>query len=713
MRDSKILKLISYILIPILIGTLILSISYEILKADYEVEKQKDDEKYFQSDEFLSDYMDMLSNETSNLIYRNSKYPNIQDGDYYIYFSDKSNTNNFYNTYYEKNIKLENMYFMIIYKNKVFTNVELTVDTDSVDKIREYISEKSQNSKYANLINGEVSSNSEVIASKSLQYFDYFKNTYYTKNDENYKIYEDLGSEDSQTKDYVYITTDIRDFKIYSSYEEKVEKLNSVKTTFSNNIVKSLEKYDSIIVYCIPVSAILLVLIGLYLILAIGHVKGKDEIELNDLDKIPLEIIVVALIILIPIICIGVDEIINTITIEKFSFITSCLVGAYFTIYVLFAIFFNTFTKRIKAKIFWKTTITGKFFSMILKFLKQVREKIKTAINGFSLNIDVTTKLVMGLVVNIILFTVMILVFNAIGVVIDLIIIGYYFYKLLIFIDNYKKIENYLENMCNGNLTDKLNETEFLKEYRVLVSYINNVSNGFENALDERIKSERLKTELITNVSHDIKTPLTSIINYVDLLKKEKIESKKTNEYIEVLDKKSQRLKKLIEDLVEASKASSGNLKLDMNKICLTELIKQSIGEFEDKFKEKELEIVATYPKENINIMADNRYLYRVIENLFSNVSKYALEKSRVYIDVQRNKNKVKVIIKNISKEKLNISVEELMQRFVRGDKSRTTEGSGLGLSISQDLTNLQNGKLSLSVDGDLFKVELEFEIIK
>jgi signal transduction histidine kinase len=223
------------------------------------------------------------------------------------------------------------------------------------------------------------------------------------------------------------------------------------------------------------------------------------------------------------------------------------------------------------------------------------------------------------------------------------------------------------------------------------------------------MKSERLKTELITNVSHDIKTPLTSIINYVDLLKKEKIDNPKANEYIDVLDKKSQRLKKLIEDLVEASKASSGNIRMNIEKLNVVELIKQSLGEFEDKFKERNLDIQSDYSKSEIFIMADSRYLYRSIENMLSNISKYALENSRVYIEVFEENGKVKISMKNISKEKLNITTDELMQRFVRGDKSRTTEGSGLGISIAKSLVEAQNGKFSLNIDGDLFKVEIEF----
>ena len=239
--------------------------------------------------------------------------------------------------------------------------------------------------------------------------------------------------------------------------------------------------------------------------------------------------------------------------------------------------------------------------------------------------------------------------------------------------------------------------------------YINDIAGGFSNAIQESLKSERLKTELITNVSHDIKTPLTSIINYVDLIKKEDIQNEKIKEYVDILDKKSQRLKKLTEDLVEASKASSGNIKLNLEEIRVKELINQTIGEFKDKFESKNLIIETNMPEEDVKITADNRYMYRIIENLFSNITKYAQDGTRVYIDVKKKNKNIEISIKNISKDRLNISADELMQRFVRGDKSRFTEGSGLGLSIAKSLTELQKGTFDITIDGDLFKVEMFF----
>ena len=242
-----------------------------------------------------------------------------------------------------------------------------------------------------------------------------------------------------------------------------------------------------------------------------------------------------------------------------------------------------------------------------------------------------------------------------------------------------------------------------------LAEHINQMGGGFQDAVRSATKNERMKAELITNVSHDIKTPLTSIINYVDLIKREKCDNEKIQGYIQILDQKSQRLKQLIEDLVEASKANSGNIELEMTELNLMELTKQAIGELADKFEQRNLSVVANILEEAIYIHADGRRLWRVLENLLGNACKYSLPGSRVYVDTKRSMNHVAVIIKNVSESPLNIPAEELTERFTRGDTSRTTEGSGLGLSIAKSLTELMGGKLHLYLDGDLFRVTLEF----
>ena len=223
------------------------------------------------------------------------------------------------------------------------------------------------------------------------------------------------------------------------------------------------------------------------------------------------------------------------------------------------------------------------------------------------------------------------------------------------------------------------------------------------------MKSERMKAALITNVYHDLKTPLTSIINYVDLMKREQIGNPKAEEYLQVLDQKSQRLKQLTEDLVEASRASSGNMVLDIQKIDFRELLMQTSGEFGERFMARELTLVEDYPKEPVYVNADGRKLWRIIENLYRNVEKYALPGTRVYLELKEDGKLAVLSMKNISEQPLNISPEELTERFIRGDESRSTEGSGLGLSIAKDLTELQNGSFVVFLDGDLFKVTLSF----
>lgn len=244
-----------------------------------------------------------------------------------------------------------------------------------------------------------------------------------------------------------------------------------------------------------------------------------------------------------------------------------------------------------------------------------------------------------------------------------------------------------------------------------IAKMLNSIGGGLEQALQEQLKSERLKADLITNVSHDIKTPLTSIISYIDLIKRENIQNEKIQGYLDVLEQKSQRLKTLTEDLVEASKVSSGNVKLEMAKIDLVEMIWQTNGEFEEKFALRHLELVTSLPNEAIIIEADGRHLWRVLENLYNNAFKYAMERSRVYTEIVREEGMVYFTIKNVSESPLNINPDELTERFVRGDVSRTTEGSGLGLSIAKSLTELQGGSFEIMIDGDLYKVRIGFEV--
>lgn len=266
-----------------------------------------------------------------------------------------------------------------------------------------------------------------------------------------------------------------------------------------------------------------------------------------------------------------------------------------------------------------------------------------------------------------------------------------------------------IRRIRDGEVDYKLDVTNLHGVNREMADAVNNIGDGIHKAVKTSMKNEQMKTDLITNVSHDLKTPLTSIISYVDLLKRTGIEEEPAKTYLEVLENKSQRLKQLTDDLVEVSKISSGNIELHREKIDLQELLQQSIGEFVDKLEEKNLQIVYSPKKIPAYIFADSRRMWRIIENLFHNIYKYAMESTRVYIELDVQEGRIILSFKNISEKQMNVNGEDLTERFIRGDDSRTTEGAGLGLSIAKSLTEVQGGNFSISLDGDLFKVLLVF----
>lgn len=267
--------------------------------------------------------------------------------------------------------------------------------------------------------------------------------------------------------------------------------------------------------------------------------------------------------------------------------------------------------------------------------------------------------------------------------------------------------------LAEGKTDYKVDEGAFRGALKEHAHHLNSISDGIELAVQERMKSERFKTELITNVSHDIKTPLTSIINYSDLLCKEETDNEKIKEYAQVLHRQSGRLKKLVDDLMEASKASTGSLDVQMEECQVSVLLQQAVGEFEGRLFEKKIDVISKVPEEPVKIMADGKLLWRVFENLLNNICKYTQEGTRVYLSTEKDKNAAEVTFKNISEYPLDITEEELMERFVRGDKSRHTEGNGLGLNIAKSLVELQKGTMKIVIDGDLFKVILRFPTIE
>ena len=270
-------------------------------------------------------------------------------------------------------------------------------------------------------------------------------------------------------------------------------------------------------------------------------------------------------------------------------------------------------------------------------------------------------------------------------------------------------LESNALRISKGNYKDESKKGKIIV-LKNIENNLNTIEDGLKEALDNAITSEKMKSELITNVSHDLKTPLTSIINYIDLLKEENITDDKRARYIEVLDMKSKRLKILIEDLFEASKAVSGNMNFTKEDLNIVSLLRQVIGELEEKINHSQLDIITKWPEEKVILYLDGRKTFRVYENLLNNIIKYSMKNSRVYIDVINNGDEVIIILKNISAYQIDFSSEEIVERFKRGDKARSTEGSGLGLSIAKSIVELQGGEFNIEIDGDLFKVITKFK---
>ncbi len=382
-------------------------------------------------------------------------------------------------------------------------------------------------------------------------------------------------------------------------------------------------------------------------------------------------------------------------------------------IYLIGILCFFSLLRRYKARTLWKKSWTRKAVVEMQNYFTKEPESHSAAYTYMifvAINVGLTASCVYLLLdleslMHQVLFGALILAWAAI----DLVVFLYVIRKAL----QNDKIRQAITNIASGDISYCVDVDEFTGKQKVTADHINHIGKNLDTALQEKVKSERFKADLITNVSHDLKTPLTSIINYVDLIKREKVQNEKVQIYLEVLEQKSLRLKTLTEDLVEASKASSGNLKLEISDIDFVELVQQTNGEFNEKFAQRHLELISRLPEQPVLIEADGRRLWRVLENLYNNAFKYAMEHSRIYVDMLVDGDMVVFTIKNISQHPLNISSEELTERFVRGDSSRATEGSGLGLSIAQSLTQLQNGIFQIVIDGDLFKVYVKFPIKK
>ena len=493
----------------------------------------------------------------------------------------------------------------------------------------------------------------------------------------------------------------------------------SVDTKFSvaDSMADEAENYETYSKLMFPMLAgavfgSVLWLIGMvWLTVTAGRKPKDEEIHLNGFDRWYTEIAAGAVIgiwlagtiisgTLIANSSLGYSHAVVTV-------IVTCLICGTYTM-AWFLIGYLSLVRRIKAGTLWKNSL----IRTVLKWIGKCSGKLADFARAFSRNTAEKVKvLLVGGAFLFLQFLIIGCVFSGAGVfllalmAVDVAVMIFAIRKA----DGQDRIMDGLKKISDGELQYKIKTDTLTGKQKVMAEYINNIGGGLDAAVENSLKKERMQTELITNVSHDLKTPLTSIINYVDLMKRENPTDPKIQEYLRILDEKSQRLKVLTEDVVEASKASTGNIKLEMNDIDFVEMVQQVIGEFEEKFQEKNLTMMVHFTDEPSIIYADGQRMWRVLENVFGNVVKYAMEGTRVYAEISNRNKKVTFSLKNISAQPLNISADELTERFIRGDVARNTEGSGLGLSIAKSLTELQGGEFKLYLDGDLFKVMITF----
>ncbi len=500
------------------------------------------------------------------------------------------------------------------------------------------------------------------------------------KGNPSYIIYKDYKRE-------IYPTT-IEKNKRFNWITENLDQLNAKNMEVSiafkqdtlNQKIKEWKESKSIATNAFILfigSSIGLLLSFVYLALIIGRKSFNDrELHLNIIDKLFNDLNVLLLVALIA----SWVALVDTLTIDVLSMLVLFLSIPFFIVALTLIL---SIIKHIKNRTLLKHTLIYLLLSKLFAFIKNV---YNSGSNGVK-----TVLLVVGYPIAI---AVTFFIFP-----ITIGIAAWFTYKQ---VKKFNAIKEGVEQIKAGDFHHRI-EVDGKGEFASLSNNINTITDGLKTAVNRELKSERMKTELITNVSHDIRTPLTSIITYVDLLKKEK-DPIKIQEYVEVLDQKSQRLKLLTDDLFEAAKASSGTLPVHLERIDILSLLTQGLGEVNAKVEALDLTFKINHPQDKLFVAADGKLLWRSVENLLSNIFKYALRGSRVYIDIEDMGNDILLTFKNISAYELNISADELMERFKRGDESRNSQGSGLGLSIAKSLIEIQKGQFSIQVDGDLFK---------
>ena len=467
---------------------------------------------------------------------------------------------------------------------------------------------------------------------------------------------------------------------------------------FADRLIKLRDFLVPIAITALCLAAALFV----FLLCAAGHKAGVEGIHLNWVDRIPFDLYLAILAVLL---LISVEFCNAHYYNVESSYALAAVLGLVWAALWLSPVL--SFATRAKAGKWWRNTVL--FY--VLRFLWRVLCKLGRGARYVCLHLPLVWRTVL-LCIGITVLELIFLFSDYLGV-------AFWIVEKLLLIPlvvlaaiNLRRLQKGGEAIAEGDMNYRVNTRHLLPAFRRHGENLNSIGTGMQKAVEVQMRSERMKAELITNVSHDIKTPLTSIVNYVDLLKTAGLDSPQAPEYLEVLDRQSARLKKLTEDLIEASKASTGNITVHAERTDVNVLVAQAAGEYEEKFKARALEPVLDFRVQEPCVWADGRLLWRVLDNLMSNICKYSLEHTRVYVQTQAQDGRLTVTFKNISREPLNVSAEELMERFVRGDASRNTEGSGLGLSIARSLTELMGGSFALAVDGDLFKAQVSFPLM-
>lgn len=464
---------------------------------------------------------------------------------------------------------------------------------------------------------------------------------------------------------------------------------------------KSLEGMLPIII----VSGVLMLMSGLYFLYACGHKKGVEGIYLCAIHRLPYEVtfcvdwavwggVLVAVLVLHDNYWLQ-EQAANAYEATQMQ---TGFVGVSAALLMLIASPIATaFVTQIKARVLLKQSITGRICRWCWHLIRDMKLFWKATV------VAVIFLMIYGFICLNSYYDGGFALLAMIMAVVALVVLVYW-------LSGWERVRKGAERIANGDLNYQIDTEKLPWDLAKQAAALNAISEGMEKAVNERMKSDHFRTELITNVSHDLKTPLTSIINYVDLLKKLEITDQPTAEYIDVLDRKSQRLKALTEDLVEASKAAAGVLSVTLEALDANQMVQQCLGEYEERLDAAGLSLKTNFLPKSVHIRADGRHLWRVLDNLLGNCCKYAMPGTRVYLDMEDTGAQVTISLKNISADPLNVPAEELMERFVRGDESRTAEGSGLGLSIAQSLCTLMGASFQVSTDGDLFKAVVTFQ---